>query len=252
MSDLVEICVDGLFAVETGHGTPIILLHGGLANHLVCRAFAAPLMSSYRVITPDLRGSGKSTFSGELSWDLLADDIAALVRHLGLATAVIGGVSFGSGVAVRTALRHPGLVDKLVLLTPAFAGTDVGLTPAQDEAMRAMDAVGSRAVAEGIEVIFPLFDRLPPDVRERIRRIAALYDPASVATSTRFMASGAQPFASASELAAISAPTLVVPGTDPYHPAEFADLYARHLPHCIVRNTTNYAEAIAELMTSLA
>jgi pimeloyl-ACP methyl ester carboxylesterase len=118
--------------------------------------------------------------------------------------------------------------------------------------MRAMDAVGSRAVAEGIEVIFPLFDRLPPDVRERIRRIAALYDPASVATSTRFMASGAQPFASASELAAISAPTLVVPGTDPYHPAEFADLYARHLPHCIVRNTTNYAEAIAELMTSLA
>ncbi|HEV7558936.1 MAG TPA: alpha/beta fold hydrolase, partial [Kofleriaceae bacterium] len=211
MSDLVEIWSDGLFAVESGAGAPIILMHGGLANHLVCRAFAAPLMSAYRVITPDLRGSGKSIFAGELSWDRFADDVAALMRHLGLAKAVIGGVSFGSGVAVRTALRHPELVDKLVLLTPAFAGTDVGLTPAQADAMRAMDAVGSRAVAEGIEVIFPLFDRLPPEIRERIRRIAAHYDPASVAASTRFMASGAQPFGTASELAAITAPTLVVP-----------------------------------------
>ena len=225
MSDMVEIWSDGLFAVESGRGTPIILLHGGLANHMACRGVAAPLASRYRVITPDLRGSGKSIFAGELSWDRFADDVAALMRHLGLAKAVIGGVSFGSGVAVRTALRHPELVDKLVLLTPAFAGADVGLTPAQDEAMRAMDAVGSRAVAEGIEVIFPLFDRLPPEIRERIRRIAAHYDPASVAASTKFMASGAQPFGTASDLAAITAPTLVVPGADPYHPAEFAELY---------------------------
>jgi len=248
MSDMVEIWSDGLFAVESGRGTPIILLHGGLANHMACRGFAAPLASRYRVITPDLRGSGKSIFAGELSWDRFADDVAALMRHLGLAKAVIGGVSFGSGVAVRTALRHPELVDKLVLLTPAFAGADVGLTPAQDEAMRAMDAVGSRAVAEGIEVIFPLFDRLPPEIRERIRRIAAHYDPASVAASTKFMASGAQPFGTASDLAAITAPTLVVPGADPYHPAEFAELYARHLPRCMVRRTTDYAEAINELM----
>jgi hypothetical protein len=49
------------------------------------------------------------------------------------------------------------------------------------------------------------------------------------------MASGAQPFARATELAAIAAPALVVPGTDPYHPREVAELYAQHLQRCTMR-----------------
>ena len=70
-----------LYAVETGEGPPVILLHGGLATHAAARLHAGPV--SGRVITPDLRGSGASHFAGELSWDLLADDVAALARHLG-------------------------------------------------------------------------------------------------------------------------------------------------------------------------
>ena len=102
-------------------------------------------------------------YAGELVRGiLLADDLAAaLVRHLGLQRAVIGGISFGSGVAVRMALRHPGLVAKLVVLHPVFAGADVGLAPAAQAAMAAIDALGSRAVAEGISVLFPLLDTLP-------------------------------------------------------------------------------------------
>ncbi|HSD90499.1 MAG TPA: alpha/beta hydrolase, partial [Kofleriaceae bacterium] len=180
-----------LFAVEIGDGTPIILIHGGLANHLSCRGFAGPLDARFRVVTPDLRGAGRSHFAGPLSWELLADDIAALVRELGLLRAVIGGVSFGSGVAVKVALRHPGLVEKLLVLNPAFGGRDLGLLPMQKVAMDTMDAAGKRAPAEGIEVILPLFDALPADVRDRVRAVARTYDPASVATTTAFMASGA-------------------------------------------------------------
>jgi hypothetical protein len=58
--------------------------------------------SCFRVITPDLRASGRSFHHGPLSWDLLADDIAALARHLDLAHAAVGGASFGSGVALRS------------------------------------------------------------------------------------------------------------------------------------------------------
>jgi pimeloyl-ACP methyl ester carboxylesterase len=185
-----------------------------------------------------------------LAWDQLADDIAALMRQLGLARAAIGGISAGAGCAVRVALRHPALTAALIVLTPAFAGADAGLTPSQEDAMRAIDAAGSRAVAEGVQVLLPLFDALPPEVRERARAAVAGYDPASVAATTRFLASGAQPFATAADLAAISAPTLLVPGADPYHPAEVADRYRRHLPCCTVREIApaGYAAVIAEFL----
>jgi pimeloyl-ACP methyl ester carboxylesterase len=251
-----EIWFDGdgdgarLFAVERGAGPPIILLHGGLANHQACLRFAAPLASRFRIITPDLRASGNSIHAGPLTWDQLADDIAALARHLGLPRAVIGGTSFGAGCAVRVALRHPSLIVALLLLNPAFAGADVGLTAAQRQAMEAMDAAGSRAIAEGVQVLRPLFDALPDAIRDRARAIADTFDPASVAATTRFMASGAQPFATAAELASIEAPTLLVPGTDPYHPPEVSEVYRRHLRRCTVRaaEPDELAAAIADFL----
>lgn len=216
-----------LFAVESGEGRPVILLHGGLATHAAARFHARPVPG--RLITPDLRACGRSHFAGELTWDLYADDVAALARHLGITRAVVGGFSFGSGVAVRVALRHPELVAALALVHPAYGGAEMGLLPAQRAAMDAMDAAGRRAPAEGIEVLFPL---LPPQLAERGRALFATYDPASVAASTRFMASGAQPFERGEELAAITAPTLVVPGVDPQHPREVADVYLRRVPRC--------------------
>jgi pimeloyl-ACP methyl ester carboxylesterase len=224
-----------LYAVEMGSGSPVIFLHGGMANHLVGLRYGAIVAERHRLVAPDLRASGRSVFAGELTWELLADDVAALVHHLGAERAVICGASFGAGVAVKTALRHPGVVASLVLITPAFGGADVGLTPSQHAAMAAMDALGSRAPAEGIEVILPLYDALPEPMRDRARAMAATFDPASVAATTRFMVAGGQPFATAADLAAITAPTLLVPGTDPTHPPEIAELYRTHLPSCVVR-----------------
>jgi len=246
MTDIwFESCGVKLFAVESGQGRPILLLHGGLAAHQAVRLFAEPLSAHHRLITPDLRASGRSHFAGELTWDLLADDVAALVRHLALDHAVIGGISFGAGVAVRVALRHPQIVERLVLLHPAFGGAELGLTDAQGRAMRAMDAAGSRVVEEGIAVMFSLFEALPTALRDRARALVATYDPASVATSTRFMASGAQPFARGDELVAIDVPTLVVPGLDPEHPVEVARVFAQ-IPRATIAETTDIATAIEQ------
>ncbi|HUQ07362.1 MAG TPA: alpha/beta hydrolase [Kofleriaceae bacterium] len=235
-----------LYAVEAGSGDPLILFHGGLANHQACWLFAAPLAARFRVITPDLRGSGRSHFAGPLSWDLLADDVAALARELGIERAVVGGTSFGAGLAVRVALRHRALVRGLVVLNPAYGGAAHGFTAAQSAAMNAMDAAGSRAVAEGVDVLLPLFDALPDEIRERARALVRTYDAASVATSTRFMASAAQPFERGDELAAMDVPALLVPGLDPTHPREVADVYRRHLPRVTVTDCdpSGYAEAI--------
>ncbi len=241
-----------LFAVERGAGTPIVLLHGGLSNHRGVQLWAAPLAEKFRLVMPDLRGSGASHFAGELTWDLFADDVAALLAHLGIPRAIIGGVSFGGGVAIRMALRHPGLVAGLVLLHPAFGGAELGMSVAQQAAMNAMDALGRRAPAEGISVLYPLADTLPASLRERARASFAAYDPASVAASTRFMASAAQPFARNSELAAVTAPALVVPGVDATHPVEVAEVYRAHLPNSELRavDTSIFAPALAEFATT--
>lgn len=249
-----------LYAAHRGTGRAIICLHGGLASQLSCRPYALPLSEHYHLITPDLRGSDQSVYGGPLSWDQLADDIAALAAHLGVTRAVIAGSSFGAAVAVRVALRHPHLLDGLVLLQPAYGGAELGLNAAQLAAFAAMDAAGRRTLTEGIAALLPLFDALPPEIRDHARAAAARYDPASVATTTQLLASHTQPFSSPSELAAITAPALVVPGVDPTHPVEVADVFARHLPRCAVRSFppgdfmsmfANFQAAIADFVAGL-
>jgi len=236
--------VNDLFFVDSEGDKPaLILLHGGLANHRSILLWAAPLAERYRLVVPDLRGSGSSHFAGDLTWELLADDIATLASTLGLARATVGGISFGSGVAVATALRHPALVERLVLLHPVYGGAEVGLTPEQAAAMDAMDAAGRRAPAEGPSVLFPLLERLPAELRERARAVFETYDPASIAATTRFLASGAQPFASARDLAAITCPVTIVPGVDPQHPVAIAEVYRAQLPSCTWLETADFTHA---------
>lgn len=232
-----------LFVAERGVGRPLVFLHGGAADHRAALGHVGALADRLRVITPDLRGCGRSRWGGPLSWDRLADDVVAVLDRLGLARAVIGGVSMGSGVALRVALRHPGRVAALALVWPVFAGAAVGLNAAQAAAMQAIAAFGERALVEGIGALAGLYEPLPPPLRARAQAMAASFDAASFAATGRFMASGAQPFAAAEELAGIAAPTLVIRGEDPTHPAELADRYAEAIADCRVCGVP--AEAIA-------
>lgn len=219
-----------LFARSVGEGPPVVFLHGGLADHHAALFHVAPLARAHQLIAPDLRASGRSHHDGELSWDRLADDVAALLDHLGLSRAIVGGTSMGSAVALRVALRHPGRVRALLLFSPLYPGADRGLAPASTVAMTTMEAAGARALVDGVEdALGPLFARLPPPIRDGALAMLKSFDAASVAATTRFLATGAQPFAAVGELAALELPVLLVPGADPEHPAAVAHLYAEHL-----------------------
>lgn len=235
-----------LFALEEGSGPPVLMLHGGMANHLAARPLIAPLASRYRVITPDLRASGRSHYGGALTFDQLADDLAALLDHLGEARAVVGGVSGGSGVAVRFALRHVGRCTGLIIVHPMYAGSHHGYTEAQRQGFARMDAVASRALDEGVQVLQPLYSNLPAPVRDRALAMIQGFDTASVVATSRFLASGAQPFATPDDLRSIARPALLVRSDDPLHPAEISTLYAEHLPNCraLPPLTTDIATAI--------
>jgi len=236
-----------LYAVEDGAGRTIVMLHGPLASHVAALPLVAPLAARYRIVTPDLRGSGRSKCGAPLTFDRLADDVAALLDQLGVERAVVGGVSGGAGVAVRCALRHPGRLAGLVVVRPAYAGAERGYTAEQKATFAAMDAVASRALVEGIEVLRPLYANLPEPMREKALAMSAGFDPASVVATSHFVASGAQPFAAAADLRSIALPALLVRGEDALHPAEVSDLYAANLPDCTVEpaSTTDVAAAIA-------
>lgn len=236
-----------LFAVEQGSGRPVIMLHGGMASHHAVLPVVAPLSSHYRVVAPDLRGNGKSHDGGSLSFDQLADDVAALLDHLGEARAIVGGMSGGSGVAIRFALRHPGRIAGLIVVHPVYAGAQQGYTEAQQQAFSAMDTVASRALAEGVQVLRPLYAGLPDPIRERALALVEGLDAASVVATSRFIASGAQPFAEPAELRSIQVPALLVRGEDALHPAEVSELYAENLPDCRVlpSSTTDLTAEIA-------
>lgn len=223
-----------LFAVEDGEGRPIVMLHGGMASHVASLPLVAPLSSRYRVLTPDVRGNGKSWYGGPLTFDQLADDVAALLDHIGADRAVVGGVSGGTGAALRFALRHPNRTAALILIKPVYAGEDRGYTDPQKQTFAMMDAMASRALDEGIQVLRPMYANLPPEIREKALAMMEAFDPASVVTTSRFIASGAQPFTSAEDLKSLSMPTLIIRGDDPLHPPEVSDLYAANIPGCTI------------------
>jgi pimeloyl-ACP methyl ester carboxylesterase len=131
-------------------------------------------------------------------------------------------------------------------VTPVYAGEELGYTEQQKATFSMMDALASRAPAEGVQVLRPLFANLPSEIRERVLAMLEGFDAASVAATSRFIASGAQPFRSAVDLRQVRAPTLLVRGDDPVHPAEVSDLYANDIPDCTVLppGTTDVVGAI--------
>lgn len=220
-----------LYAVESGHGPVVIMLHGGGATHHACLPAVAPLSARYRVITPDIRGSGRSRCANQLTWDRLADDVESLMDHVGAGRAIMGGISLGAAIALRFALRFQARTAGLVLITPVYRGAERGLTEQQAAIFATLEPVIARARNEGIEAFRPLY-KGSAAMEAYFDAMTRSADLASFVATNQFIASGAQPFASDADLEAIAVPTLLVPGNDPMHPAEVSDLYAAKIPLC--------------------
>ena len=212
-----------LHAQARGRGVAVAMLHGGMATHAAVEAYLGGLGDGFLVLAPDLRGCGASVSRTEIGWDLLADDLAALLNHVGAQTAVVGGVSGGTGAALRFALMQPERLAGLVLAHPVYAGAEQGYTDFQAARLGSLAGLPARVAAEGAGAFEAMFEG--PQGAAIARAFAAVHEPSSVAAWGDFMASGAQPFESLSDLARITAPVLLVPGTDEMHPRSVAELY---------------------------
>jgi pimeloyl-ACP methyl ester carboxylesterase len=103
--------VDGLkmYYEIHGQGQSLILIHGGLGSGDMFSAILPELCKGREVITVDLQGHGHNAdIDRPLSYQAMADDIAALLRYLKIARADEMGYSVGGEVALRTEIQHPG------------------------------------------------------------------------------------------------------------------------------------------------
>jgi pimeloyl-ACP methyl ester carboxylesterase len=112
--------VNGINLYYETHGTgrPLILLHGGLGSGEMFGPLLPALAAGHQVIAVDLQGHGRTAdIDRPLSIETMADDIAALIGHLGLDRPDVMGYSLGGGVAMLTAIRHPEVVGRLVAVS---------------------------------------------------------------------------------------------------------------------------------------
>lgn len=194
-----------------GTGRPLILLHGGLGAIETFGANLPALAQGRKVVGVDLQGHGRTAdIDRPLKTELMADDIAALVRHLKLDRPDVMGFSLGGGVAVLLAIRHPELVGRLVIVS----------TPIRRNAFYPdILAQQGQVTAEAAEAMkqtpmYQLYASIAPRPEDWARLLSKLG------------ASMKDDFDFSEKVAAITAPTLVVAGdADIFPPAHAVEVF---------------------------
>lgn len=105
-----------------GIGQPLVLLHGAYSAIGTSFGKLLPTLAKNRqVIAVELQGHGRTAdINRPITYEQMADDVAALLRHLKIDRADIFGYSMGGGVALQISIRHPELVRKLVVASASY------------------------------------------------------------------------------------------------------------------------------------
>ncbi len=116
--------VDGLkmYYEIHGSGEPLILIHGGVVGITMFGSNVDALAKGRQVIAVELQGHGHTAdIDRTLSYESMADDVAALMKYLHIEKADVMGYSLGGGVALQLVFRRPELVRKLVVVSEPFS-----------------------------------------------------------------------------------------------------------------------------------
>lgn len=223
---------------DAGLGQPVVLLHGYPFNRTLWNEQVSALSNSYRVITPDLRGFGESGASprgesdaspGAATMNRMAQDVAALLDHLEISRAVIGGLSMGGYVALAFYKQFPSRVRALILAdTRAQADTEEGKQTRHQQAEKAL-AEGMAGIADSMlpKLLTPDTVSKRPEVVKRVRDMMLKTKPEGAAGALLGMAERDDQTAL---LPQISCPTLILVGReDPITPVQDSEKMHREI-----------------------
>jgi pimeloyl-ACP methyl ester carboxylesterase len=228
--------VSDLHVEQAGSGSPVVLLHEGIADSRMWEPQWEPYAQLHTVVRYDMRGFGQSppavgTFS-------LSRDLVELLEGLKLGPAALVGVSMGGSVAIETTIARPDLVSRLVLVGSGLQGYEM------NEATKAGWAEEEAALERGdldeaVEVNLRMWvdgpSRAPgdvdPEVRRKVgemqRRAFDLWKEAGEEAEYQSLVEN-----SGQRLAEISVPTLVIVGElDRPEMLEIADRLVAEIPN---------------------
>jgi pimeloyl-ACP methyl ester carboxylesterase len=199
-----------------GSGRPLVLLHGGLGSGEMFGPVIPALVAGGRqVIAPDLQAHGRTAdIDRPLDIKRMADDVAALIRHLELEKVDVMGYSLGGGTALFTAVKYPELVDRLVLVS-VYLRPDA-IDPVLLEQQREMGALTADAAELMKDTpMHQLYQRVAP----RPEDFGRLLDKIGAMMAT--------PFDYTEDVRGLRVPTLLAAGdADQAPPAHYAEMFA--------------------------
>jgi 2-(acetamidomethylene)succinate hydrolase len=215
----VETSSASLFAIELGHGPPILFLHGVTASAFIWPPVMDRLAQRYRTVAIDQRGHGRSSPGRDGRYDAAAGaaDVVAVAAALGAGPVLVVGHSLGARNAIVAGARRPDLIAGVIAIdfTPFIA-------PAAFDALDARVARGARTFADAGEVVAYLaerYPRLPPDAVARRAQhgyapdAAGRLRPLADAGAMRATCAGLRADL-APDLSGLAGPALLVRGAD--------------------------------------
>jgi pimeloyl-ACP methyl ester carboxylesterase len=209
-----------------GAGRALLLLSGQANSHRWWDPVRADFDAAFRTITLDYRGTGDSDKPDEpYSTEGFAEDVVAVLDHLGVERADVYGTSMGGRVAQWLAARHPARVGRLVLGCTTPGGPNgVGRDAEVDTALTDRDQARARAAL--VDLMYtPAWTSAHPGP------YATLGDPAMPGYARRRHRLASARHDAWAVLPDITAPTLVLHGTeDRFNPTANAPLLAKRIP----------------------
>lgn len=149
-----------------GSGKPLVLLHGGFGSIEMFGPVLAELAKSRQVIGVDLQGHGRTLpVDRPMTFTNLATDVAELIKWLGYDKADVMGYSMGAATAIRVAIEHPEVVNRLVVASTAYAFS--GWHDYNQMGMKGM-AANPAAAVEGMKQtpMYAAYAQLMPDAEK--------------------------------------------------------------------------------------
>lgn len=213
---------------DEGDGRALLLVHGHPFDRTMWRPQVEHFAGSgWRVVAPDLRGYGETTVvPGKTTLDAFTRDLVALLDHLGIADAVVVGLSMGGQIVMELYRLFPERVAGIVLAdTSAPAETEAGRQARRDAADRLLQEGMSPYSHEVLtKMVAPANVAALPDVADHVMRMMLGTSPAGAAAALRGRAERPD---YVEMLSRVDVPTLVVVGADD----EFTPLEAARLMH---------------------